>query len=405
EILSNDLVASGELFDMPSGAASLAVGYTNTHQEYLDSFDEESLNQNIIGGGGSAGGGSRDTNSVYTEMSMPLTSNLEMQLAARYDNYSDFGDTTNPKIAFLYRPTQWLMLRSSAGTGFKAPNMVDLYAAQGYGYQTLIDPRLCKEQKAAGGPTPACNPTQYLAQFGGNEKLKEENSVSYNVGAVVQPSKDSSISTDLWFTKNDNVVGVDYDAIMDADAAGLDLQAKGIEIIRNQTTHEIETITAPNQNLSSEELYGLDVTAQQNFYTGIGKFRIAVEHSHLFFYKYEGFQGLGFKNVLGERGKPAWRNNISLGYSPKENQETSIVARTIAEHDKEIPEYGKLQQYTEYDWRYSYSTDNWGVITAGVKNLFNTTPPLDDSNPNEQLEEELYSQLGQTFYMNYKKSF
>ena len=405
EIISNDVVTSGELFDMPSGAASLALGYTNTHQEYVDNFDEESLKENVIGAGGSAGGGKRDTNSVYTELSMPLTSSLEMQLAARYDNYSDFGDTTNPKLAFLYRPTNWLMLRSSAGTGFKAPSMVDLYAAEGYGWPTMIDHTLCNEQKQAGGPTPACEPTQYYSKYGGNEKLEEENAVSYNFGSVIQPTKNTNISADLWYTKIDNVVGVDYDAIMEAEAAGLDLAAKGISVDRDPTTGEIDLITAPNQNLSSEELYGLDVVAQQKFYSGIGKFRVAVEHSHLFFYKYEGFKGLGMKNVLGERGKPVWRNNITLGYSPTESQEASLTARTISEHDKEIPEYGTLQQYTEYDMQYSLATDHLGVFTAGVKNLFNSTPPIDNSNVNNQLDASLYSQIGQSVYMNYKKSF
>ncbi|MCB0390710.1 MAG: TonB-dependent receptor [Bdellovibrionales bacterium] len=405
EILTNDVVASGEVFDMPSGAASLAIGYTNTHQEYVDNFDEESLKQNVIGSGGSAGGGKRDTNSLYSEFSVPLASSLEMQLAARYDNYSDFGETTNPKIAFLYRPKTWLMFRTSAGTGFKAPSMVDLYAAEGYGFPTVIDQRLCNEQKAAGGVTPACRPTQYLAQFGGNEKLEEEKSVSYNFGTMVQPTKNLSFGADLWFTKIDNIVDVDYDAIMDADAVGLNLAAKGITVNRNETTGEISSIIAPNQNLSGKELYGIDLTAQQSLYTGIGKFRVVVEHSHLFFYKYEGFQGLGFKNILGEKGKPAWRNNITLGYSPKENQEASLVARTIASHDKEIPEYGDLQQYTEYDLRYSYDTERFGMFTAGVKNLFKTTPPLDDSDTNNQLDIELYSQLGQSMYVNYKKSF
>ena len=39
----------------------------------------------------------------------------------RYENYSDFGDTNNVKLALLYRPTETLSFRSSASTGFHAP--------------------------------------------------------------------------------------------------------------------------------------------------------------------------------------------------------------------------------------------------------------------------------------------
>jgi iron complex outermembrane receptor protein len=49
--------------------------------------------------------------------------NLEINVAGRYDKYSDFGDTFNPKIGIRYQPTDQLVLRGSANTGFRAPTL------------------------------------------------------------------------------------------------------------------------------------------------------------------------------------------------------------------------------------------------------------------------------------------
>ncbi len=48
-------------------------------------------------------------------------------MAARFDYFDDFGTTINPKLAVRYQPVNAVMLRSSVGTGFKAPDLDQLY--------------------------------------------------------------------------------------------------------------------------------------------------------------------------------------------------------------------------------------------------------------------------------------
>ena len=48
----------------------------------------------------------------------------------RYDHYQGVGSTVNPKVSLRWQPAQWVLLRASAGTGFRAPSLTDLYAAQ-----------------------------------------------------------------------------------------------------------------------------------------------------------------------------------------------------------------------------------------------------------------------------------
>ncbi len=64
---------------------------------------------------------------VYGELNVPILANLEAELAVRYDHYSDFGSTTNPKVTVRYQPTHDLLLRGAYGTGFRAPTLYDLF--------------------------------------------------------------------------------------------------------------------------------------------------------------------------------------------------------------------------------------------------------------------------------------
>ncbi|MGZ2861695.1 TonB-dependent receptor domain-containing protein, partial [Pseudomonas aeruginosa] len=57
----------------------------------------------------------------------------EAQLALRYDNYSGVGSTTNPKLGIRWQPNKQFLLRGSAGTGFRAPTISELYRPISYG--------------------------------------------------------------------------------------------------------------------------------------------------------------------------------------------------------------------------------------------------------------------------------
>lgn len=400
EISTADVIASGEVAELASGPMALAVGVSGNIQKYSDDFDEASLNDKVFGSAGSSGGGEREVTSAFTELSMPITQRLEMQLAARSDNYSDFGDTFNPKVALKYQPSKKLLFRASAGTGFKAPSMTDLYASTSLGYPTFIDSVACEAEKAAGGATPSCDPAQYEVTSSGNEGLEEERSINYNVGVVVQPTRNFGYGIDLWITQLDNVVGLDIEKATEAEAAGVDLAQYGV-IVERDSNGYIETIRAPLQNLSKREIFGIDFTQEFKF----KKFLLKLEHSHLVYYKEEGFPGTGFENTLNENGQPQWRNNIVVGVNPTENQSFSYIIKTIGSHKKAVEEAGYLKQYTDVDFQYKADLGATGVVTLGIKNVLGSTPPLDDSNPNNQLDSSLYSSVGRLAYMGYKASF
>ena len=57
-----------------------------------------------------------------------MVKELELNLALRYDNYSDFGSTTNPKASVRWTPTKELLVRGSYQHRLRAPSLYDVYS-------------------------------------------------------------------------------------------------------------------------------------------------------------------------------------------------------------------------------------------------------------------------------------
>ena len=256
------------------------------------------------------------------------------------------------------------------------------------------------QEKKAGGPTPSCDPQQYEVTSGGNVGLKEEKSISYSAGVIFQPNRNFNIGMDLWLTKLSNVVGIDYEDAMLAESKGIDLAKSGV-IVNRDTNGYIQSIEAPLQNLSSQDVQGVDMSMDAR----MGKFKLGVEYSYLLYFKEEGFPGAGKRDKLGENGRPGWRNSVSLGFVPSERQDISLIATTISGHNKAVKEEGRLPAYTSLDMQYNFKMRKMGVITLGAKNILGKTPPIDDTNISRPLDTTLYDQIGTQIYTAYRAGF
>lgn len=402
KIKTFDVKTSGDLFAMAGGEAGLAIGGSVTREEFVDRMDNMSVQGLVHGNAGSTGGGARSINSAYAELGLPVLSSLELQVAARHDSFSDFGSTTNPKFAVRYQPLPSLLLRSSVGTGFKAPKLQDLYAATGDGYQTFVDRVACEDERATTpGSTPSCNAAQYHVTSGGNTGLKEEKAKFFNFGIVSQPWSFLDFGVDYWVTKINNIVSVDYEGITEAERRGIDVASKGISITRNNGV--LETMVAPLQNLASQDVSGVDTTLGLNGNLGPQKFGYNLDYSYVVYFKEETFPGIGTRNRIGEKDHPQWRMNNSVLYGIGANN-ASIIASTIAGQKKEDKTAGKIPVYTTYDGQYTY-TGSWnGAITLGVKNIFDKNPPEDDTS-SEKVSGEIYDVKGRSYYMKVSQNF
>ncbi|MCF6283064.1 MAG: TonB-dependent receptor [Candidatus Polarisedimenticolaceae bacterium] len=68
---------------------------------------------------------------IYLQDIWQLRDDLEVTLGARYDKYSDFGDSLSPKLAAVWKLTDTWDLKALYSHGFKAPSFAELYLQAG----------------------------------------------------------------------------------------------------------------------------------------------------------------------------------------------------------------------------------------------------------------------------------
>jgi iron complex outermembrane recepter protein len=180
------LRGGGEIIDLPGGPLTLGLGAEYRSDDYISRVDQYTKSFDVVGGGAAInGGGKRYLKSGYAELSIPILGQLwswpgarSMQIivAERYDDYSDFGSAAKPKFAFLYKPLDDLTLRATYSEGFRAPSLSELYSGTSYAFQNLVDPK-----------NPGLGAASYEIRTSGNPHLKAETSYGYYADAVWSP--------------------------------------------------------------------------------------------------------------------------------------------------------------------------------------------------------------------------
>nr|WP_295660028.1 TonB-dependent receptor [Polymorphobacter sp.] len=127
---------AGSLFSLPGGNVRVAVGgeyrkeYTFTDLTVGSSVAQAHIKD----------AGSRNVKAGFGELYVPIFAGpnaidgiqeLSLSLAGRYEHYSDFGDTTNPKVGVTYRPVSGVTFRGSYGTSFRAPTFTEVSTVAG----------------------------------------------------------------------------------------------------------------------------------------------------------------------------------------------------------------------------------------------------------------------------------
>ena len=183
--------ADGTLFALPGGDLKLALGGENRHEQYSG--------EDPIGIAGEPNftqpnnqSASRLVDAVFGELAVPLIGSanslpgvrrLSLSLAERYDHYSDFGKTTNPKYGVEWSPVESLSFRGSYGTSFHAPQLADSYA---------IDTRATAGTTSGStvGPTnfPVANGLSTIGFAGGKPNLKPETAKTASFGLDFKPT-------------------------------------------------------------------------------------------------------------------------------------------------------------------------------------------------------------------------
>lgn len=402
-ILSADVTFSGEIGEMSGGAMGAAIGASSWSESLSQRSDSKTLNGEVLGSAGSNVQGDRQVSAVFAEVTFPITEKFEIDIAGRADHYSDFGTTFNPKIGAKYNVNPQVLIRSSIGTGYRAPSIVELYSARSAGYLTLRDDVLCKAD-----PT-ACDPSSIYIVSGGNRDLKEEKAITASAGIVYEPHDNFSTSVDFWGTKMDNVVGVDLEEAIKVEAAGQSLTPYGIIIERDPITNEIIQITSPNLNLSTLEVAGADWQIQAGLMNNLWGHRLTFvnDFAYMLYSKSSGFPGAEKKDTLGSDGLPRFKNNATLNLQ-NEKFAYSLTLRTIPGTTKESNPDDRYKDSHEFDFAAVYTLSKATSFTGGIKNLFDAEAPNDPSGGvggSPYVNTSLYDISGRRFFVGFNQTF
>ncbi|RNF82631.1 TonB-dependent receptor plug domain-containing protein [Montanilutibacter psychrotolerans] len=145
----------------------------------------------------------RDSWAAYADVEIDFTERLMMAAAVRYEDYSDFGQTTNGKLAMAFRATDDLLLRGSVSTGFRAPSLQQKYFSS-----TITD-------FISGEPVDVviASNGSALAQAAGIPNLTEETSTGATLGVTWTPRENLSLTLDAYRIDIDDriVLSGDFD--------------------------------------------------------------------------------------------------------------------------------------------------------------------------------------------------
>ncbi|QDQ27867.1 TonB-dependent receptor [Chitinimonas arctica] len=342
----------------------------------------------IIGGSGTIlpVHASRDVKSLFTELNVPFTKTIEMQLAARYDNYGDFNNTA-PKIGLRWQPVNSLLLRGSYGKGFRAPNLDDLNQQREIGTQgNFDDPLRCivtptGYDNTANGFDCA---NQFSAWATGNKNLKPEESTQSSLGFVFEPSRNLSIGATWWQVEVKHAINqYGFDALI----ADPDLTAK--YIVRNPlsaadaanglTVGAIDHYDFSSQNLGGTKTAGVDLDLAYRFrMAAVGNVKLGFNGTYYTKQdvklnpagKYEDANGSYFNTLPYGR----WKASTSASFDHGAWSETFIVNSAAGYTDAD-PAH-TVSSYTTLDMQLTYAGLKNAKFTFGLKNAFNRKPPL-----------------------------
>jgi outer membrane receptor protein involved in Fe transport len=206
-----DLVFAGELFDIGGRTVSMAFG-----MQYRDEGRETVVNQKTIGAVNSFGQLSgqesvaglsenrnfdddRDIWAAFVEFQVPLGEDIDVQLAARYEDYGgDIGDTFDPKIGIRWQATDSFVLRGSASSSFRGPGLAQIAEGNGFSLEfgvadvlgEGIDPagQNCVKTGRCAVPDPLDAPSIIIVKEGQpTPNLQPETATTFNVGAIWTP--------------------------------------------------------------------------------------------------------------------------------------------------------------------------------------------------------------------------
>ncbi|WP_346838408.1 TonB-dependent receptor [Microbulbifer sp. SAOS-129_SWC] len=471
ELKSFDLKFSNNgLFSLPAGPVAALAGFEYREESFVDDRDDRLdgtiqftdadgdtypyVSDVVNSSPTPDNSGERSVTSLFGELQVPVLENFDLQLALRYEDFSDFGDTTVGKVAFGYRPVEQLLLRGSWSEAFRAPNLVtineEIVARSG----TNIDWACVYAAENGGDPNQDVLDCEYSMQriAQGSEDLEAEESTNTSLGLAFTPLENLTMTVDFWTIEKDNTIGLlgeenhtlldlyyrlqngagNCDSVGDSAVNRADVdpeEAAYYEAAGICAAGSINYVDDQYANLDTRTLAGYDVGIYYDLFTDFGEF--GLKYNGSFTTKFEqdaggdaallveaqkngdipaNFPVVGFADLLGKDGNQEERHSLQLTWR-YDQLGASLSGFKIGDfyQDSLTLEDGTryvIPSMTTYDATIDYRFDYAGAsnrVRFGVKNLTDERAPLADRYFG--YFSDAHNDYGRYYYLSLKSSF
>ena len=401
-----DLRVSKELMQMPAGMLAGAFGVEyRTEKSAFEATDITAELSSLGIDSESDTSGKRKMAAAYAELIIPVTKELEVTTALRFDKYSGTGDTVNPKIGVRYQPMRQLLIRGSANTGFRAPTLYELNQPQSLTFTSdnYDDPVLCPGGTAVAGASAGVVCGQQVLQRNvgpvpnglGADALDPEKAKNFSVGLVFDPAPNLSFSVDFWQVNIRNLIsGLPEQEIFGNSGkyAGKfvrcsQLPTTGSGIIRSDidtclnfpTFDPIAYIDTPTENLGELRTRGLDLSVNwRSAATSMGVFGLGIDGTYVTSYRYQRERGGAFISAVGRYSDNApvfrWQHVATASWSM--GDWSALLAQRYKSGYVDQDGVNRVASYALHDFAVTWTGVKNLAVTAGINNLFDRDPPL-----------------------------
>ena len=330
----------------------------------------------------------------------------EIDVAVRYDDYSDFGTNTSYTVKGLFEVMEGLTVRASVGTGFRAPGLGDLVANTTFSADYHNDYVKCNAEGIARADCPEEQVQTYISS---NPNLGPEESESTNIGIIWEKGM-HSVAVDFFDTEISGIVTtVSVQDIIDATILGpsylAQLNSQGAYCTRTDTT-----ATAPLSecfrnpiNGNDSSVTGTDIKYSGLFTSKVGDFDVNFNMVLMDESESEAFFNGPVVNYVGLTSIPEYRYTVDVGHTLMSvpNLYMSLQYEYIDEiadtTDANYKATSMVDSFDQVNFRAVYTVpgmENLSVNLA-VRNLTKEDPPLTQSGTYNRL---LHTDMGmQTF--------
>jgi iron complex outermembrane receptor protein len=372
---------AGDLPTIAGITAQYALG-AQSRIEKLETNPSPALEAGDIAGlGGSVPPVDRERkiNSLFGETNVPVLKNLDLGAAVRYDHYDDVGVSTNYKANVRWQPVKQVVLRASAGSGFRAPTLTDMWQPQTLGTSATFD-----------DPKTNQHDIQVNALSGGNPNLKPEESRQKSVGMVLVPFDNFTVGID-WFKINVSNILSNPSAqeVVSHFRAGDPAYANFVTLNSSGGISSIKTLLT---NSGDAVVKGFDVFANYRLNTSYGRLDAALNGSYMDQFD-QTSPGGGVSHKVGTlvdgQGSPVlgadnggivmrWKHTLSGTWS-KDKWTATLIQNYSSRYEagwREDQERSFVGANATYDANVTYKPIKPLTLTLGMRNLFDKQPAI-----------------------------